>query len=198
MSINSDNNYKLEKSQNKRMRAEQGSYIIVSQTSDFLMSSKEIPPELIYEDRKFRSNKFLRMAKKEYHYKTDFSHFYIEMIENYYARIAGLAMHYKSPFLEDLSKNGLINPQYENGFLVSLFGNYTVELGDPVVNDQYDVMGYTIADLMYTFRVPINKVVFLNDIFDHKKNKSLKDPFGVDNTKIEKDRLKLFINKFYV
>ena len=197
MSLDFLPSYRLEKSKERRSST-RPDYIIINHSYDFLKTSVYFSPHLIYDDYKLQHPEFIKLAKDEYNYDSDFSHDYIELIGKHYVRIHSVSYRQYSPFINELVDKELVPPQYKNCLLVTLLGNYNQTAGDIIEKEIYNALGYHLAELTHIFNVSKNKIIFLEDIFDFDANSKLdiKSEYNVSKTRLDFNILNLFITKY--
>jgi len=189
--------FKLERGRDLR-ESIKPEYIIINHSYDFLKSSLFFSPALINDNLKIQHHEFIKLAKDEYRYNSDFSHYFIELVGKHYRRLASLGLRNASPFIKELINEGLLHSQYSNSLLITVLGNYSEETGDIVTKEIYNHLGYLTSDLLKTFNLGRNKVVFLGEIFDFDKNSKLKvgDRYNVTETRMNSANLNLYISRF--
>ena len=168
-------------------------YLIINHSVDFLKKDN-FSGEIKLDTRQTQVQEVRRISHDEYNYTQDAFNFLIELSGKFYQTIAGCPLSAKNPFIEELIDNELINADYQNSILITLYGDYSFDIVDRKMLNE---LSFRLADLKHTFNVPINKIVLLSDIFDSEKNDKLDKPFNVKPMdRVHKGDIKLFLSKF--
>lgn len=174
-------------------------YILLIPSVNFIKSTLYIDPIVRRGNYKFTWEIWQKYFVHDMFLKEVPCHYYCELLDTDYVIYKGCPDQKRSTYLEEMVKNGIINPEYKNAIVIMLQDNFYIDMPDRRMWDQLN--SKCISQLLRQYNLSPNRIKIIDECLtdNWKENLELSGlKYEITESKwYNKDIMRLSAEKYF-